>query len=1521
MSKAFPILRSLSLVNLNGITVRTLDLVELQELLSPSAYSSFGNTVSLLGENGAGKTTILGAYQLALMGDIRFVSLGTSDTFQKTQKLADSEMFHRLGNPSMVALEVQTRSQQRHLYLIHAKKSSGINIEMTRMRLVLPKGVEPMSCLALQEGHSWRPLTPHMVRDTAASLGCELTTYESVEGYLLDLFNDGILPKPLQKDKDKANYAQVFHSAMSGRLDSNIERNLSSYLMSHSRGNIKGVVDVLQDSMRVVRQTRIELSKNSKDYTFFKQLLEHATKASSFGWAVAEKQLILADEQLESAQGARIAANEALDKAQATVKKLGTELEQLRQTRDTLEQKRNKTEERLRLAMVAADEFTRRERFKQDLNTLTPEAELAKNAHQNAQQDYKRASEALSQAQQDLAETQQQLADAVKAFEITSERAGKYEFACRQLKAIEAFHGHVDPDNLQDPMQTLAATKTQCGQNLNVLERQLQQMNEILETYHQFSKQLSIIGETVDPNNLQDWVQAKKRHLQESQLIAANEPYEKEKSQALNIELETQQKYRTLLTSTELENQPDSVPTFMQAVTLYRQKVDDAGQNVVAAKTQCDELLKQQQRLNIELVQTEAKHETWSQLQPQVRLLTQAYPDQASWTGNDCLELQKTLRIENDALTETITEHSAAILKFSADLQILRDRDSSHLELLRTLAADVDGLPICDLFNDIDPEDARYMEAALGSLMSGILVEDPHAASRTLLATYGDDWPLEDLVLIPSGRPISQWNESFEDKELFEDITAAFIGADESTEAPWCVLTSGEGLRISQLRDAPVLGDKAREALITRLESQIERHESDRSDATDAHATLTQHIEALRMAQPKATVAFADEPELDAAKTKIKDIERALSQAKMEHQSLCNTEDKVKHSLSILTQCEPFAHSLYRDIAADITVCEAAIARCTEAQLEINQFSPLFKNIDTEWKLLQQPYPNDPISLEKQVLDEQARYEAASDQLRSIETLNEVRFHLGKTYSQAKALLGGTSHKQDALKEQAKQIASQTIQLECNKGAAETSRDSAQKRSIEVSTKLNHLESELGRVEVALKDIGIDYSPGLETRLQEKKSWLEDEYKSAQRKADTHSESLSKAKEIHQQKRSDADLNLQKEAQARAHHEKAVTERQSVMGVISDDGTTAVLKDTMTSMLELDAINQRDTAFQKARSFISKVNGCAQDYGIPVTDPMLAFGQTLTGTDLAALSHLYCEAVSLLKRRIRQDLIQSGDPQEMLMDLDKACRMARKSLDNAEEMFQTKRSELGDAIAKRITDEQRAVRKLSAQLNGIGFGQVAEVRLITDYVPKFDKVLEALRQGSQIMDDLFADASTVEEALSDLFHRTTAGEIKGEKLLDHRNYLRVKTQIRRRGRNEYEDLEGSQLSTGERLGSGLIVLISIIKHWGSAGHGKKPFAIPLVMDEVSRLDAQSQATVAELCRRCGVQLLMAAPETLGKITGLGYQLVRVWPDGVNLDNPSQDDEARSWVQITGLQDSTELTVDSEYVLNGILGKS
>ncbi|WP_049537247.1 chromosome partition protein MukB [Vibrio harveyi] len=1518
MNKTLPILHSLSLVNLNGITARTLDLVELKELLAQQLLSPFGNTVSLLGENGAGKTSILGAYQLSLVADMRFVSLGTSDKFKKAQKLIDSEMFHRLGNPSTVALEVQTRNNSRHLYVIHATKPNGTNITMTRMRLVLPKGIKPMACLAMQENNSWIPFTPNMIRDTAVSLGCELTTYDSADGYLLDLFNDGVLPKPLQKERDKANFAQIFHSAMSGRLDESIERNLSSYLMSHTRGSIKGVVDILQDSMRVVRQTRVELSQNAKDYGFFKQLLDYASDASSYAWAVAEKQLLDSANRLHAAQAERIAANQALTKAQAAVATLEAELEQLRQERDKLEEKRNKTEDQLLLATKAAGEHSRRERFKQEHEELMPEVEEAKQAYEQTLEHYQLVSEQSSQVQKELAETQEQLADAVKAFETSSERAGKYEFACRQLKTVEEFFGKVDPENLTGPMADLGEEKTICGSELNILERQLQQMNEIRVTYHDFSKKLGLIGEKIAPESLQNWVTDKRQHMNQLQVLVGNLPYEQEKLTALNSDLETQHKYKNVLFSAELGTVPDSVQAFVQTVALYRQKVIDASDAALTAKTKLDKLAGQEQQLKIELVQVENRHHSWAQLQPHVQGLLEAYPEQNDWSGNSCHSLQRELSSQRDVLREQVAEYSATIVKDSKELDNLRNRDSGHLELLRTLAEEIDGLPVCDLFDDIDPVDARYMEAALGSLMNGILVDDPQTASRHLLATYGDDWPLEDLLLVPGGKPIEEWRSGdVEQDMLFKDITANFVGSDGSAEAPWCILVSGEGLRISQLRDNPVLGDKAREALISRLEAEIEEYEAARSKAEDAIAVLSNHIDALRFVLQQVGLAFSAEPDLETAKANVQKMHRILTDAKSEYTVRCEERKQVTRSLDKLEQCEPFVQVMYRDIAAEITTCEAIIVRCIDAQRETERFAPLFKNFDTEWVLLMQPYPVASNELEQRVKDQNARYHELSNQLRNMEGLHEVRFHLGSTYAQAKALLGDTNHKQQVLKDQAKQLSNHVETLNGQKQNAENDRDKAQQHSMQLNAKIQQLESELGRSELELKQISIDYHPGMEKQLDAERKQLDNACKSAQEKADKHSGDLSQARELQQQMRSAAEACMTKETFAQTMQENLTAARQAVMDMVANDGVGTVLQGAMSNALE--AIEDTDTAFQKVQSLISRVNGCAQDYGIPVTDPMLAFGQQLTGTNFAEVVHLYAEAVKLFKRRARHDIIHSGDPQQMLIELDEACRMAQKSLDNAESMFQTKRGELGEAIAKRVVDEQRAVRKLSNQLHGIGFGQVAEVRLVTDYVPKFDKVLDALRQGSQVMDDLFAEAESVEKALSDLYHRTTAGEIKGEKLLDHRNYLMVKTQIRRRGRSEFEDLEGTHLSTGERLGSGLVVLISIIKHWAGAAHGKKAFAVPLVMDEVSRLDAHSQATVAELCRRCGVQLLMAAPESLGKITGLGYQLVRVWPEGVNIDNPSKADEARSWVQITGLQDGTELTVNGDSVLNSIVG--
>lgn len=280
------------------------------------------------------------------------------------------------------------------------------------------------------------------------------------------------------------------------------------------------------------------------------------------------------------------------------------------------------------------------------------------------------------------------------------------------------------------------------------------------------------------------------------------------------------------------------------------------------------------------------------------------------------------------------------------------------------------------------------------------------------------------------------------------------------------------------------------------------------------------------------------------------------------------------------------------------------------------------------------------------------------------------------------------------------------------------------------------------------------------------------------------------------------------------------------------------------------------------QSLLAQLTRLTIEYSISSADPFMqqlaSCGQDTS--DIAEVcATLYSRAVALFRRRARQDIQRTTQPREMLQALSKAAKDAQIMLAETEAAFQMRRDELADALSRRINDEKRAISRLSAELTGIGFGQVASVRLEARTVKHFQDTLNALKSGGYGMDDLFSTAGTVTEVLAGLYKKINQHEIDGSHLLDHRNYLDVKTLIQRRGAEQFEPLNASSLSTGERIGSGLAVLIAVLRHWGRSSHGnKEPFALPLVMDEVSRLDAASQATVHELAVRTGCQMLVAA---------------------------------------------------------------
>ncbi len=215
-----------------------------------------------------------------------------------------------------------------------------------------------------------------------------------------------------------------------------------------------------------------------------------------------------------------------------------------------------------------------------------------------------------------------------------------------------------------------------------------------------------------------------------------------------------------------------------------------------------------------------------------------------------------------------------------------------------------------------------------------------------------------------------------------------------------------------------------------------------------------------------------------------------------------------------------------------------------------------------------QPYPTDPNALKQRVSEKSTHYDVLSERLRDMEALHEVRFYLGPTYAQAKAMLGKTSNKQQALQEQAKQLSEQAKTLNNEKQAAEQMRDEAQKHAIESTVALEQLENELGHTEAVLKEIAIDYRPGMEKQLKDEKEQLEAAFKAARDRADECGKQLSQANAEQQKKLDLANECINQESLAQSAQEKSNAIRNDVQSVIANDGVGAVLQEAMTNALE-----------------------------------------------------------------------------------------------------------------------------------------------------------------------------------------------------------------------------------------------------------------------------------------------------------------------------------------------------------------
>lgn len=325
---------------------------------------------------------------------------------------------------------------------------------------------------------------------------------------------------------------------------------------------------------------------------------------------------------------------------------------------------------------------------------------------------------------------------------------------------------------------------------------------------------------------------------------------------------------------------------FAQQLAIQQEQelhLNEQKEQLAQRQTEVQDQIKQ---LDIDIARYEQQSQQWHQYQPSVSYLRTIFPDD-DLTPQRCEQLILDHALHVKSLRQVVIGYETEIKQCQGRRDKLSGREAGSLEYLRTLAADVSGISVAELYADIEVQDAGYFEAALGPLMFAILVNgDVDDAARQLLTQYDEQWPLPDILLISVTQPIDVLrNGSFESELLFKDITDQYNTV-ESILPPWCVIDEPRYRRISQIRSEPVLGDKAREALILQLDQQIQLVEEKSETLEREIEDVERNNEHLKAVSAAPSFIWDDEPPLEDTRRQRSHRYTALTDIEEKHRSV-----------------------------------------------------------------------------------------------------------------------------------------------------------------------------------------------------------------------------------------------------------------------------------------------------------------------------------------------------------------------------------------------------------------------------------------------------------------------------------------------------------------------------------------------------------------------------------------------------------------------------------------------------------
>lgn len=1436
-------LTRLVLINWRGIFYQPFDMAD--------------GITALEGANGAGKTTVMVALFVALLPDRRLLSFRNVG---ESGGEGDRGIYGRLGaNPPAYSLiEFDTGDGRRLWGGVQLTRRSEPNLELNPFLIEgLDPEIEPHEVLLhTMDDQEAVPTLPELKQQIALHGGM-LKPLDSVTAYLGALYDQGLLPQPLTNYDERSRFHKVLETSMMGGLSGFIQKGLRDYLLAED-GKLGNHVRHMRENLEACRITRRQIAEANQRYDMIHGVYEagwgllaaafHGTRLRA---RQARKGLTSEIGELRGRRNRVARTEKELAAAHAKHEAQKATLHQSRDHANQAEASAHRAEQAFQLAtqvgQLQTEEAARR--------TTRDQADAL---CQDRQRDYDQAYQHHELEQSNRNRLAAALADAQTAFEQLHRRVA-------ELKAAR--------QSLADARETLPdrdITRDNATELQTLCEQQWREALDAKATAERALESLQARQARFDA-----------AHQALQRIAGAPIPPQRAGAEARHWDGRLREIEGEIRAGSELSGQIETARNKAEAQTALRAQADTLG---IAGRDPLVLALRTLRTEESELRQKEtASEQTRSEAQATLIRCDERLPPLqqrlAAWQESqqlaaDLLE-QASQGFSEPAQIAELADRLQGALRANEEAQARhreearqRDDEANRLEFgggrlpesLITLADRLDGQLLAEQFDDLPEEQAARVEAQLGPLAGAILVEDPLQAAQDAA---------ED-----SERPDTLWLVQAAGLDRLPSSNT--IGNAE--------IVHGEGfLRLTRHPDHPVIGRTAREREIARLREAAQA-------ARDQADLLTQTLIALQHAHRQAVrlIPMAGQLFEPSPAQRIDELEQQQRQAKRTVREQEQAIQSIRARLHVIRQ---------RSDA-------------------LNDLLPQADLLDPpDW-----PEALDRLHAQKHDIDKQRRWIEAHAADREAMNQGFVELQSPPDESEGDRLSSRLADAEKALTYW--QRGRELLRILCERlpwfdhEADETLLAKKDGQLAELRGRQQSAEDGVRQAKAALDLAATALEQAQQGFRKVDSSWRTIQSELEQRQGELLETGLAGTAEERDRLRADANearkaLDLAQQAEREA--DKAVdragqrlkTEKKEAQEYLAQVKTT--LRETrpnwrhwvrLKGEIRAADLHQRlldsddatdsgegnhiaffNTAHEKAgalRSILSQAEG---GKGLLERIEPSLNSREEAARGLANL-RVWLTIRSWLEQRIPRDIAQAEEPEIALNQIRDHLALLSSRLSDQEQTLRQRTEDVANSIAGRIRRETQRITQFNRQLAEIRFGSIHGIRLQLERIPTFEALLTKLRAEP----DLFAADMPLEDAMVQVFEQVGGGRVRGEQLLDYREYLKLSVRVRRMGTDQWAEARAGSLSTGESIGVGAAILIVILDAWehqaailrGARANGSLRF---LFLDEATRLDANALDTLTDFCERMKVQLLAAAPGLDRARRGHVYTLMRLDQEG------------------------------------------